>query len=684
MKYAVLATALVASLAIADDEVIDQIEVFGTQDIREFELADRVDIGPDSASLLRKAPGADVNSNGPLTGIAQYRGMYGSRVSVQVNGMCMSSGGPNWMDPPLSYAPAALLESLVVFRGIAPVSAGQETIGGVIDAQTWSGDFASSGTEITGRVRAGGQSINDGTLASGMLVMASDSHRAKVSAFIESGDDAEFPGGKLLPTSYQRERYDVGYGYTSGSHTLQIDYGRNETGDSGTPALPMDIEYIDADIASVRHVYDNDRFNIKSKVYFSDIDHGMTNFHMRQAPANGAMWRRNIATGENTGFTSAVTTNGWIVGIDGHSEVHNSDISNPNNAMFFVVNFNDAERRVLGAFAERNFNVSELISFEVGLRYNNVRMDAGVVDGTPAMMMPPAAALRDAFNAADRTSTDHNLNWVVKLRFDANETVDLFAGAARKSRSPSYQERFLWLPLESTAGLADMRTYTGNLDLDPEVSHEIELGIDIESDRLFISPRVFYRDVHDYIQGTVSSNPAAVMFIDMMNMMNGTNRPPPLEFNNVDATIYGADVDWSYQFNRNWSFDGVISYVRGKRDDIDDNLYRISPFNSLFGINYDTNNWGLTLETHAFAGQDNVSETNAEQATPGHVMFNAMGYWEISEGLRLGFGIDNLTDKKFQNHLGGYNRVMGNPNIAVGERLYGQGRNVFARVDYQW
>ncbi|RKZ70448.1 MAG: hypothetical protein DRQ48_06300, partial [Gammaproteobacteria bacterium] len=31
----------------------------------------------DSAQLLKKIPGANVNSNGSVTGIAQYRGMYG-------------------------------------------------------------------------------------------------------------------------------------------------------------------------------------------------------------------------------------------------------------------------------------------------------------------------------------------------------------------------------------------------------------------------------------------------------------------------------------------------------------------------------------------------------------------------------------------------------------------------------
>ena len=46
---------------------------------------------------------------------------------------------------------------------------------------------------------------------------------------------------------------------------------------------------------------------------------------------------------------------------------------------------------------------------------DRVDMDADRVDGTPAMMMPPAAALRDAFNAADRDQADHNVDAIARL-----------------------------------------------------------------------------------------------------------------------------------------------------------------------------------------------------------------------------------------------------------------------------
>ena len=63
----------------------------------------------------------------------------------------------------------------------------------------------------------------------------------------------------------------------------------------------------------------------------------------------------------------------------------------------------------------------------------------------------------------------------------------------------------MWLPLQATAGLADGRTYLGNLDLDSEVAHEVELGFDFVGSRVRLAPRVFYREVDDYISGTALS-----------------------------------------------------------------------------------------------------------------------------------------------------------------------------------
>ncbi|MGB1142231.1 MAG: TonB-dependent receptor, partial [Halioglobus sp.] len=452
---------------------------------------------------------------------------------------------------------------------------------------------------------------------------------------------------------------------------LQLNYGYNDTGDAGTPALPMDIETIEGDLYNLGYDYDAGGATVSARVYASDLDHTMTNFHLRRAP-EAARWRRNTASSDNLGFDISATlrddSGSWIIGADAFMSENQSDIDNPNNPMFFVVNFNNAQRDVFGAFIERQHTFNSQWQGEVGLRYNRVEMDADEVNATPAMMMPPAQALRDAFNNADREQTDDNFDVVARGSYKASATSSLYVGVARKTRSPSYQERYLWLPLEATAGLADGNTYTGNIDLDPETANTIEFGLDFSNGSTTFSPRIFYSYVEDYIQGTPSKVTPAVMFVRMMNDMNGTSNPDPLQFNNVDAELYGFDMDWAWRISEHWSLSGVVNYVRGKRDDTSDDLYRIAPPNASLRLDYAGHDWTAGIENIVYAEQDDVSQANREQETNGYGVVNVNATWQATPSLQLAAGVDNIFDRKYEEHLGGINRAA-NPDIGIRDRL---------------
>ncbi len=76
---------ITAALAIAPvlAEPMEELVVTATHSTRTIDVTNALAISPDVAQLLKEAPGANVNSNGPLTGIPQYRGMYGSRVATR-------------------------------------------------------------------------------------------------------------------------------------------------------------------------------------------------------------------------------------------------------------------------------------------------------------------------------------------------------------------------------------------------------------------------------------------------------------------------------------------------------------------------------------------------------------------------------------------------------------------------
>ena len=215
------------------------------------------------------------------------------------------------------------------------------------------------------------------------------------------------------------------------------------------------------------------------------------------------------------------------------------------------------------------------------------------------------------------------------------------------------------MPLQATGGLADGNTYIGDINLDPEVAHQVELGLNMATNNAYFEPRIFYRDVEDYIQGVTPATP----------------QPYDLQFANVDATLYGADAAWGYAIDNHWSLGGIVSYVRGERDDISDNLYRIAPLNGTLGLTYAAATWDVTAEGVFYDSQDNVSSTNNETESGGYALMNLYGKYEVKKNLSLSGGLWNVFDRKYAPHVSGVNRAMGSDvTTGQGERVPGQER----------
>ena len=659
----------------------DEIVVVGRSvSITGAEIAIESKLLVDTAMALKDIPGANVNSNGLITGIAQYRGMYGDRVAVDVDGLGLVGGCPNGMGTPLSYASPMITQELTVDRGIARVSSAPESIGGHIDASIARGEFSSGEGRLSGLL--GSRFSDNGNIntTAGRLTFANRSHRVSAVAEIDSSDSIETPKGKIHPTQVDRKRYDLSYAFQGDAMSGLVFVGRQDTNDTGTPALPMDIRFIETDLYGIQlGTVINDLVSVEGKVAYNDAYHLMDNFGLRQAP-DMPRYRQNLTNGKGAEFSLAglfaLDNSDLSVGIDGISAEHDSTITNPNSAMFRVDNMVGINRDVLGAFGEwrRQTGDSDL---ELGLRFKRVSADAGEVGAAGMMgdMGTNVQSLADAFNTADRDLEWTSADLVLKYGYRSGRNMEWRFEIGSKTRAPSYQELYLWLPLQATNGLADGRTYVGNLELQEERSNEIVVGFSTVAGRFAVAPQVFFRSIDDYIQGTPSSNMVANM---VSTMMSGN---PALEWSNVDAEIWGADIAWKYAFSNRLFLDGVATAVKGRRTDVSDNLYRLAPFNGSVGLTYETDSWSLKSEVVVYAKQDKVSSYNEEQSTPGYELVNLALAWSPTASLRVEARVDNLLDETYQDHVTGRNRAMGS-DIPVGERLYGASRTITAGLVY--
>jgi iron complex outermembrane receptor protein len=387
-------------------------------------------------------------------------------------------------------------------------------------------------------------------------------------------------------------------------------------------------------------------------------------------------------------------------GTDGSLPENDADIFNPDDPAFKIVNFNDVKRHRLGLFGEWAGELAENWELVAGARYTRVSADTEKVSATGlGMNQANANLLAEAFNDSDRSQVDDLFDLSVILSLELSDTMTLELGAARKQRAPSYQERYLWLPLESTAGLADGRNYVGDVNLGPETAYNFDFGLNAASRGFYFTPRVFYKRVDDFIQGSpLTSGPAVAFRRTAANAVKGlgfcqANRTSPtcvpLQFTNVDAEFYGVDAGFGVAITGSWRIDGNVSYVRGKRRDISDDLYRIAPLNGILDLTYLGGDWSVTTEGEFFARQGDVAEANAEQETDGYALLNLYAQYTLMDSLKIRAGVRNVFDSFYQSHLAGINRVIadrdGNPaDLDLGERLPGRGRSFFIRAEYRF
>jgi iron complex outermembrane receptor protein len=677
----------------------------------------------DSADILKNIPGANANGNGPITGIAQYRGMYGERISVKIDHAPTLTGGPNAMDTPLSYAPSGLLNELIVYRGIAPVSVAQESIGGHMVAKLNRGEFSDS--SVFNSNGFANIQLNDNANQSNadiQLIASNNANKYSLLASHNEGDNFSAGDNRTVAgTQYQRDRFDIAYGWKSNSSELTIFAGQQDIANSGTPALTMDIININTDMAgfNLSHNPNSDKIDrLNMAVSWADVDHGMDNFSLRKIVDNPMKYRHNQANAENLAWSIdaqlPVTAGELKLGTDGNLQSHNSVITNPKNAMFEVKNFTDSERDNLGVFAELNGNFNQW-NYQVGVRHNRIELNSGnvsasgMMDGDMSMndmddmagmagmasmnndmsemadmnddmdnqpcagMKSCAAVLSDRFNQSQRAINFNTNDLVIKLSRALNRQTAISVDLGVKQRAPSYREAFLWLPLPITGGLADGRNYTGNLSLKPETAREITLGLSKTTDKFSIQPQIFYRSIDDYIQGVPSDDAIANKFSGDMS----DNDSDALVYSNTDAEIYGLDANWQYAINDQWSADGTMSYVRGKRKDKTDNLYRIAPTNARFSLHFNPDQaTTYTLESIFYARQKYVASYADESPTDGYEIVNLSANWTLNEQLKISSGVTNLFDRYYANHLNSVNRVA-DSDIAEKQVIPGMGRTLY-------
>ncbi len=672
----------------------------------------------DSAQLLKGMPGVSLYGAGGVSSLPAIHGLADDRLRVKVDGMDLISACANHMNPPLSYISPTNIDSIKLYAGISPVSMGGDSIGGTILVESNLPEFAQSPGEIITKGELGTYYRSNGdarganvsaTLATEHLSINYNGSTTKANNYsagenfkpagLAASDRGFLDGDEVGSSRYESSNQSVGFALHHENHLLQLKFGYQNIPYQGWPNQRMDMVENKSNQINLMYKGQFDWGSLETSLYNEKTKHKMQFGDDKQYLYGTAPGMPMETEGHNTGLslkTEIILSERDLLRIGTDLQRYKLDdfweasgtgmMMSPNTFW----NINNGQRDRYGMFAEWEATWNSRWMTLAGLRYENVRMDTGDVQGYNSSAIYSNDA--NAFNAGDHKKSDDNFDVTILAKFTPSKIETYEFGYAQKTRSPNLYERYSW----STAGMAmrmvnlagDGNGYVGNLALNPEVAHTVSATADWHDAAqqewgTAITPYISYVD--DYIDAGRCSAGAAMSGCTSANLA-AANSFVYLRFQNVSARLYGIDISGYKKIAQSADYGQFttkanINYVRGENRDTGDNLYNIMPINAKFALEQNLKNWHNTVEWEVVSAKNKVNAERNEIATSGYGLIHLRTSYEWKQA-RFDVGVENLFDRFYSAPLSGayvgQGMTMSGTGVPWGTTVPGMGRSIYA------
>ncbi|WP_051484583.1 TonB-dependent copper receptor [Shewanella waksmanii] len=655
VNYLVIATAAALPLtgayadapAHCDDKVCDDYIVVTGEVMREPTKVSSDPKKPrlplpayDGAGFLKTIPGFSVGRKGGAGGDPTLRGMGGSRVSIVDDGQHVAGTCGGRMDPPTAYIYPESYDNITVIKGPQTVKYGPVGSAGTVLFEKDRHSFSEKDMEGRASVTGGSFGRQDYLVE---LKAGTDMHYIDMDINQSKSDHYQDGDGNTIQSSYDRNNYNFALGWTPDDDTvIELAYGRSsgeaEYADRANKAREISNEnlslltQIDLDSHWFEHV--------ELQLYSNENDHIMDQFD--QGNNAGTNVRRTTFGGHL--WLELASTDNWqtTLGVDYMDSLHEGRSINPaiDSGLDDLLNkpFNDNMRhKNIGVFVESSYQIGQ------GKVLAGARLDQWQTE---------------LFVAQQGLREDDLVSGFIRYEYLVGNS-QYYIGGGHATRIPDYWELM-------KADIDDPAQKSFNLA--PEKTTQLDVGWIYQAE-VEISSSFYYGKVKDYILIDANTDKTSAY--------------------NVDATIWGAELSLTYEFNEHWSTISSVNYSHGDNDTDNTPLGQISPLEGRIALNYERGNWTAGLLWRMVAAQDRVAigqgnisgQDLAESSGFGTLAIN--GAWKHDDIL-ISFGVENLFDITYAEHIsrsGAGNDIPGSePLFQVNE----PGRTAWLKLDYNF
>jgi outer membrane receptor protein involved in Fe transport len=565
---------------------------------------------------LENVPGVNQVSEGQAA-VPAVRGLARGRTLILIDGARVSS--ERRVGPSATYLDPDVIEGVEVARGPGSVAYGSDAFGGVISVRTRTvAPMAPTRARFSGTVGAGvpdrraAAEISRGFARGGVLFAA---HTRDV-------DDYDSPEGEVFNSGYSdhgflgRATYQIGDGLLSAG--WQSDFGR-------------DIERPRNNSHVVRFYYpteDSHRFTVS----YDARDLGG--------------FSRVMLTGFAGSYAQITDQDRFATATTGRS-IERADVrANDFHVRGFGERLFGAARVEVGVDINGRYDLRALDIVEVyeldgtladATEFVSIddarRVDTGLyasIEAAPSPMFTVAGGLRgdyvttrnDGGYFGDRSTANGAGSGFVALTAGSFRGFSTTVQVGRGFRDPVLSDRYF-------RGPSGRGFITGNPDLDPETSLQLDLGLRYTSPRLRAATYFYHYRINDLIE-------------------RYETEPDFFTFRNRGrAQLRGLEIEAQASLGWGLSLESAMQIARGRALDDDSYLDDIAPetFSVQLRKAFVRQNAFVQLRTAWYADDERPGPT--EIPVPGYTMVDAAGGMSLSSYLELRLSARNLLNELY-------------------------------------
>ena len=606
----------------------------------------------DGADYLQSIVGfSSVNSGAGTNGDVTFRGMFGSRIKILTDGTENLGACPSRMDSPTSYISPESYDRISVIKGPQTVQ------------------YANTGSAATVIFERSPEQFDEDHHYRGQAsVLMGSFGRLDHNVEVAAGDEQKYirlntnrsvansyqdGNGNTVPSDWERWNADLALGWTPDENTWVELTGGKADGEAVYAGRMMDGSQFARESLGLRVEKKNVTDIIKkieAQVNYNFNDHVMDNFSLRDVaePDKAMTVTRRTLNGR------LAVTNEWeniqlITGVDSQLNKHAGGMYHSTMPMMNSPVTTDMEFQSIGGFGELSYDLGGDNKLVSGLRIDQVSIDA------VKRSLERTETLPSAFIRFENTHPDH----------DDGKT---YIGLGYVERVPDYWELF-------KTDLNGQAPSTFK-DLKNEKTLQLDLG---------------YQHHHGALNSWVSAYTGLIQDYILINYDadkktgHGINAA---DSKNVDAVIAGAEAGIGYQFTDAIQADVSAMYAWGENTTNNTPLPQIAPLEGRVNLRYIQDRYTLGAYWRIVDGQSRISERegnivgydNKKSAGFGTLSLN--GTYNLSEGVDLSVGIDNVLDRTYTEHL----NKMGasGTGLPTDEQFNNIGRNYWARISMKF